>query len=408
MRFKPQPVFSSDPQIAARQKRRLAEAEREGKQRSWHLAMLAGAGLALAALLALAGEARAQAIVSEQARFTLSDVATGLENPWSLAFLPDGRMLVTERPGRLRLVTSEGEISAPLNGVPVVYDTGQGGLLDVILDPDFARNSTIYLSYSTPVSGRGTTAIARATLADGGLRDVTVLFTAKTKGSNGRHFGSRLAFGPDGYLYASIGDHGSDETAQDLSLHSGKVIRITRDGEPAPGNPFLGQPNALPEIYTFGNRNPQGLTVAPTGALWAHEHGPRGGDEINVLKAGANYGWPVITHGRAYSGFSIGEGTEKPGMEQGIHIYVPSIAPSGMAFYSGKRFPEWQGDLFLGALAGTHLNRLEVKDGKVVAEERLLVDLGERIRDVRSGPDGNLYLLTDSEDGRLIRIAPAS
>lgn len=408
MRIKPQPVFSSDPQIAARQKRRLAEAEREGKQRSWKLAMLAGAGLALAALLALAGETRAQAIVSEQARFTLSDVATGLENPWSLAFLPDGRMLVTERPGRLRLVTSEGEISAPLNGVPVVYDTGQGGLLDVILDPDFARNSTIYLSYSAPVSGRGTTAIARATLANGGLSDVKVLFTAKTKGSSGRHFGSRLAFGPDGYLYASIGDHGSDDTAQDLTLHSGKVIRITRDGEPAPGNPFLGQANALPEIYTFGNRNPQGLTVTPDGAIWAHEHGPRGGDEINVLKAGANYGWPVITHGRAYSGFSIGEGTEKPGMEQGIHIYVPSIAPSGMAFYSGNRFPEWQGDLFLGALAGTHLNRLEVKDGKVVAEERLLVDLGERIRDVRSGPDGNLYLLTDSEDGRLIRIAPAS
>ncbi|WP_439527411.1 PQQ-dependent sugar dehydrogenase [Pannonibacter sp.] len=408
MRFKPQPVFSSDPQIAARQKRRLAEAEREGKQRSWHLAMLAGTGLALAALLALAGEARAQAIVSEQARFTLSDVATGLENPWSLAFLPDGRMLVTERPGRLRLVTSEGEISAPLNGVPVVYDTGQGGLLDVILDPDFARNSTIYLSYSAPVSGRGTTQIARATLVQGGLSDVKVLFTAKTKGSSGRHFGSRLAFGPDGYLYASIGDHGSDDTAQDLTLHSGKVIRITRDGEPAPGNPFLGQANALPEIYTFGNRNPQGLTVTPDGAIWAHEHGPRGGDEINVLKAGANYGWPVITHGRAYSGFSIGEGTEKAGMEQGIHIYVPSIAPSGMAFYSGNRFPEWQGDLFLGALAGTHLNRLEVKDGKVVAEERLLEDLGERIRDVRSGPDGNLYLLTDSEDGRLIRIAPAS
>lgn len=408
MRFKPQPVFSSDPQIAARQKRRLAENERALKRQTRHLGWLAGAGLALAALLGLAGEVRAQTIVSEQARFTLSDVATGLENPWSLAFLPDGRMLVTERPGRLRLVTPEGELSAPLNGVPAVYDTGQGGLLDVILDPDFSSNSTIYLSYSTPVSGRGTSAIARATLADGGLRDVTMLFTAKTKGSNGRHFGSRLAFGPDGHLYASIGDHGSDDTAQDLTLHSGKVIRITRDGQAAPGNPFLGQTNALPEIYTYGNRNPQGLTVTPEGALWAHEHGPRGGDEINVLKAGANYGWPVITHGRAYSGFSIGEGTEKPGMEQGIHIYVPSIAPSGMAFYSGKRFPEWQGDLFLGALAGTHLNRLEVKDGKVVAEERLLVDLGERIRDVRSGPDGNLYLLTDSEDGRLIRIAPAN
>jgi glucose/arabinose dehydrogenase len=408
MRLTPQPVFSPDPRIAARQKKRLAEEARASQRQTLRLGLLTGAALALAALLALSGMAKAETIVSQQARFTLSDVATGLENPWSLAFLPDGRMLVTERAGRLRLVTPEGEVSAPLNGVPAVYDTGQGGLLDVILDPEFSSNRTIYLSYAAPSGRLGTTAIARATLADGGLRDVTVLFTAKTKGSNGRHFGSRLAFGPDGYLYASIGDHGSDETAQDLSLHSGKVIRITRDGQPAPGNPFLGQPNALPEIYTYGNRNPQGLTVTPEGALWAHEHGPRGGDEINVLKAGANYGWPVITHGRAYSGFSIGEGTEKPGMEQGIHIYVPSIAPSGMAFYSGKRFPEWQGDLFLGALAGTHLNRLEVKDGKVVAEERLLVDLGERIRDVRSGPDGNLYLLTDSEDGRLIRIAPAS
>ncbi|MFN7166621.1 MAG: PQQ-dependent sugar dehydrogenase [Pannonibacter sp.] len=408
MRLTPQPVFSPDPRIAARQKKRLAEETKASRRQTLRLGLLTGAGLALAALLALSGMAKAETVVSQQARFALSDVATGLENPWSLAFLPDGRMLVTERAGRLRLVTPEGEVSAPLNGVPAVYDTGQGGLLDVILDPGFSSNSTIYLSYAAPSGRLGTTAIARATLADGGLRDVTVLFTAKTKGSNGRHFGSRLAFGPDGYLYASIGDHGSDDTAQDLSLHSGKVIRITRDGQPAPGNPFLGQPNALPEIYTYGNRNPQGLTVTPEGALWAHEHGPRGGDEINVLKAGANYGWPVITHGRAYSGFSIGEGTEKPGMEQGIHIYVPSIAPSGMAFYSGKRFPEWQGDLFLGALAGTHLNRLEVKDGKVVAEERLLVDLGERIRDVRSGPDGNLYLLTDSEDGRLIRIAPAN
>lgn len=408
MRLTPQPVFSPDPRIAARQKKRFAEEARASQRQTLRLGLLTGAGLALAALLALSGMAKAETVVSQQARFTLTDVATGLENPWSLAFLPDGRMLVTERAGRLRLVTPEGEVSAPLNGVPAVYDTGQGGLLDVILDPEFSSNRTIYLSYAAPSGRLGTTAIARATLADGGLRDVTVLFTAKTKGSNGRHFGSRLAFGPDGYLYASIGDHGSDETAQDLSLHSGKVIRITRDGQPAPGNPFLGQPNALPEIYTYGNRNPQGLTVTPEGALWAHEHGPRGGDEINVLKAGANYGWPVITHGRAYSGLSIGEGTEKPGMEQGIHIYVPSIAPSGMAFYSGKRFPEWQGDLFLGALAGTHLNRLEVKDGKVVAEERLLVDLGERIRDVRSGPDGNLYLLTDSEDGRLIRIAPAN
>ncbi|WP_244314207.1 PQQ-dependent sugar dehydrogenase [Pannonibacter tanglangensis] len=407
MHRQPVPVLSADPVRARRQRQAFAVAEAALVRRRRRLGLMLGAGLALAALMALAAPARADTIASQQARFTLVDVARGLENPWGLAFLPDGRMLVTERPGRLRLVSAEGELSAPLNGVPVVYDTGQGGLLDVAVDPQFAENSTIYLSYAAPVSGGGTTAIARARLTQSGLSDVTVIFTAKTRGSSGRHYGSRLAFGPDGLLYATIGDHGDDDSAQDLGLHSGKVIRITRTGEPAPGNPFIGRSGALPEIFTYGNRNPQGLTVTPEGGIWAHEHGPRGGDEINVLRAGANYGWPVITHGRAYSGLSIGEGKEKPGMEQAIHLYVPSIAPSGMAFYSGSRFPAWQGDLFLGALAGTHLNRLEIEGGKVVGEERLLEDLGERIRDVRSGPDGHLYLLTDSEEGRLIRIAPA-
>lgn len=365
--------------------------------------------LGLAALMAGAAPAAIaqETVRSKAADFRIVEVATDLEHPWGLAFLPDGRMLVTERPGQLRIVGADGSLGEPLTGLPEIYDSGQGGLLDVILDPDFASNSTIYFSYSTPVERRGTTRIAKAKLTDTGLEDVTVLFTATTPGSNGRHFGSRLVIGTDGYLYASIGDHGADDTAQDLSLHSGKIIRITKDGAPAPGNPFLDTAGALPEIYTYGNRNPQGMTLTPEGELWANEHGPRGGDEVNVITAGANYGWPVVTHGRAYSGLPMGEGKEKEGMTPPIQVYVPSIAPSGMAFYQGDAFKGWQGDLFIGALALTHLNRLDMEDGKIVGEERLLEDKGWRIRDVRSGPDGFLYLLTDAPDGKLVRLEPA-
>ena len=365
--------------------------------------------LGLAALMAGAAPAAIaqETVRSKAADFRIVEVATDLEHPWGLAFLPDGRMLVTERPGRLRIVGADGSLGEPLTGLPEIYDSGQGGLLDVILDPDFASNSTIYFSYSTPVERRGTTRIAKAKLTDTGLEDVTVLFTATTPGSNGRHFGSRLVIGTDGYLYASIGDHGADDTAQDLSLHSGKIIRITKDGAPAPDNPFLGTAGALPEIYTYGNRNPQGMTLTPEGELWANEHGPRGGDEVNVITAGANYGWPVVTHGRAYSGLPMGEGKEKEGMTPPIQVYVPSIAPSGMAFYQGDAFKGWQGDLFIGALALTHLNRLDMENGKIVGEERLLEDKGWRIRDVRSGPDGFLYLLTDAPDGKLVRLEPA-
>ncbi|MEH0073238.1 PQQ-dependent sugar dehydrogenase [Pannonibacter sp. Pt2] len=365
--------------------------------------------LGLAALMGCAAPAALaqETVRSRAADFRIVEVAGDLEHPWGLAFLPDGRMLVTERPGRLRIVGADGSLSAPLKGMPEIYDSGQGGLLDVILDPDFAANSTIYFSYSTPVERRGTTRIAKAKLTDTGLEDVTVLFTAKTKGSNGRHFGSRLVFGTDGYLYASIGDHGADDTAQDLSLHSGKIIRITKDGAPAPGNPFLDTAGALPEIYTYGNRNPQGMTLTPDGEIWANEHGPRGGDEVNAIKAGLNFGWPETTHGRAYSGLPMGEGPEKEGVTPPIQVYVPSIAPSGMAFYQGDAFKGWQGDLFMGALALTHLNRLDMKNGEIVGEERLLEDKGWRIRDVRTGPDGFLYLLTDAEDGKLVRLEPA-
>ncbi|ADZ70696.1 PQQ-dependent sugar dehydrogenase [Polymorphum gilvum] len=367
------------------------------------LAALAAAVLGLSVLPGAAQEV----VRSQQAAFRVEVLTDRLENPWALAFLPDGRMLVTERPGRMRVVEADGTVGAPLAGVPEVYDRGQGGLLDVVLDPDFSSNRLIYFTYAAPVEGGATTRLARARLGETALEDLAVLFTAKTPGSTSRHFGSRLAFGPDGLLYVTVGDRGRDDTAQDLAWHSGKVLRLTRDGAPAPDNPFAGRPGALPEIFTYGNRNPQGLAVTPWGAIWAHEHGPRGGDEVNVISAGSNFGWPLVTHGRAYSGLPIGEGQEKPGTEQPIHVWVPSIAPSGMTFYDGDLFPAWRGDLFLGALALTHLNRLEIEDGRIVGEERLLEAFGWRIRDVRSGPDGMLYLLTDEDDGKLVRLAPA-
>ena len=371
-------------------------------------ALRMAAGVALLATGFGASAALAQDVVtSREANFRVVQMTDALEHPWALAFLPDGRFLVTERPGRMRILTADGTPGPALADVPEVYDTGQGGLLDVILAPDFATSNQIYFSYAASVEGGATTRIARATLGEDALRDVEVIFTARTPGSTSRHFGSRLVFGADGFLYASVGDRGRDETAQQLGWHSGKILRLTPDGAPAPGNPFLGQAEALPEIFTYGNRNPQGMTLTPDGAIWAHEHGPRGGDEINVIEAGLNYGWSDVTYGRAYSGLPIGEGTEKPGTVQPIHVYTPSIAPSGMAFLDGEAFPGWQGDLFIGALVLTHLNRLEIENGRIVGEERLLEDRGWRIRDVRAGPDGLLYLLTDEDDGKLIRLEPA-
>ncbi len=363
---------------------------------------------ALCAGLALAQPAWTQDIVhSDQANFRVVQLTDRLEHPWAVAFLPGGRFLVTERPGRMRILAPDGTPGEPLQGLPEIYDSGQGGLLDVILDPEFDSNRLIYFSFSAPVDGGATTRIARAVLGDGALDQVKILFTAKTPPSTSRHFGSRLAFGPDGMLYLTVGDRGRDQTAQDLSYHSGKVLRIARDGSVPQDNPFVNTAGALPEIYTYGNRNPQGLTVTPDGAIWAHEHGPRGGDEINVIQAGVNFGWPMVTYGRAYSGLPIGDGTEKDGTVQPIHYYVPSIAPSGMDFYDGDAFANWKGDLFIGALVLTHLNRLEIEDGRVLGEERLLQDKGWRIRDVRSGPDGFLYLLTDESDGKLVRLEPA-
>ena len=345
-------------------------------------------------------------------KVTVTTFASGLENPWSLAFLPDGRMLVTERPGRLRYVGKEGALSKPITGVPAVHAKGQGGLLDVILDPGFAENSIIYLSYAERGDGDGDengTAVARARLDGAQLADLSVIFRQRPKFDSAHHFGSRLVFARDGNLLVTLGERNSQrDKAQDLRTHLGKVVRITRDGGVPADNPFVGRGDALPEIWSYGHRNPQGATLHPeTGELWIVEHGPRGGDEINLPKAGRNYGWPVITYGREYSGPAIGEGTAKAGMEQPVHYWIPSIAPSGMTFHSGNGYPAWKGQLFVGALAAQQLVRLEVEpDGKVLAEERIAI--GKRVRDVREGPDGALYLLTDEDAGEVLRVVPAS
>lgn len=351
-----------------------------------------------------------RAVAAEPVVTVISD---DLDKPWSLAFLPDGSALVTERPGRLRRLTpttdGQWQLSAPIGGLPEIVARGQGGLLDVALHPDFTRNGLIYLSLAAPVDGGMTTRLVRGRLEQDRLADVETLFTALPASGNTRHFGGRIAFDPDGYLYLSVGDRGEMHRAQALDDHAGSIIRLHDDGRIPADNPFVDRPDARPEIYSYGNRNPQGMTIHPvTGEVWTHEHGPRGGDEINIIHAGRNYGWPVITYGIDYSGVPIGEGrTEAPGMEQPLHHWTPSIAPSGMAFYEGEVFPDWKGNLFVGALAGRHLARLELDGTRVLRETRLLEDMNERIRDVRLGPDGHLWLLTDSTLGQVLRLDPA-
>lgn len=347
---------------------------------------------------------------------SLVPVATGLANPWALAFLPDGQFLVTERPGRMRVVSATGQVGPALAGVPPVAAGGQGGLLDVVTDADFARNRRIYFCFSEPAaSGAGnSTAVARATLAADakGLQDVRVVFSQRPRVESALHFGCRIVQAPDGNLFVTLGEryHRKDD-AQKLDNHHGKVIRITPDGAVPPGNPsaapLAGQPGALPEIWSYGHRNPQGATLGPDGKLWMHEHGPQGGDEINLPQPGRNYGWPVVTFGENYGGGKMGEGTAKAGMEPPLHHWTPSIAPSGMAFLTSTRYgAAWQGSLFVGSLKFGTLHRLEVAGGKVLREEKLLQGNGERIRDVRQGPDGLLYMVTDSPQGRLLRLQP--
>ena len=344
---------------------------------------------------------------SEEHAFRVETVAEGFEHPWALAFLPDGRMLVTEREGRLNVVEPESGKTARITGLPEIVAQGQGGLLDVALHPRFSENNWVYLSYVAKGEGGFGTHVGRGRLQGTQLTDFEVLFKATPFTDTGQHFGSRLVFDGKGHLYISLGDRNERDRAQNLQDHNGSLIRLTEEGDIPQDNPFVGRKNALPAIYSYGHRNIQGMTQHPqTGEIWLHEHGPRGGDEINVPQAGKNYGWPVITHGKEYYGPSIGP-AKKEGMEQPLHHWTPSIAPSGMTFYTGDAFPRWQGDLFVGALAQTHLARLRFDGKKLVKEERLLEEEGLRIRDVRQGPDGLLYLVVDSGDAPILRLRPA-
>lgn len=350
------------------------------------------------------------ALRSDGGLVVVDTIASGLEHPWGLAFLPDGRMLVTERPGRLRIVGIDGKLSVPVANVPRVVARGQGGLLDVVIDPNFRENRLIYLSLADPrEEGRNATSVVRARLSDSGttLENPTPIFRQLPAIASNIHFGSRLVFGRDGSLFITTGDRYSQrDEAQNPANHIGKVIRIRPDGSVPPDNP--NKPGWAKEIWSIGHRNVQGAALHPTtGQLWTIEHGAKGGDEINTPRAGLNYGWPVISYGVDYSGAKLGEGTAKPGLEQPIYYWDPSIAPSGAAFYTSDVVPSWKNSLFVGALAGQMLVRLTIDGEKVVAEERLLTTLNERIRDVRQGPDGLLYLLTDDSAGRILRVRPA-
>jgi glucose/arabinose dehydrogenase len=355
-------------------------------------------------------------IRTQEATIRAVTVAEGLETPWGMAFLPDGRILVTERPGRMRVVTpagpNGGQVAPPLGNVPKVFDSGQGGLLDVTLDPDFARNRILYFTYAEPGQneqrGGAGTALASAVFDETSLSDVKVLFRQQPKVSGGLHFGSRVVVGADGRLWLGLGERYRRDEAQNLNSHLGKVIRIEKDGRVPADNPFVGRNDVRPEIWSYGHRNIQGMTRHPqTGLVWLHEHGAQGGDEINIPDRGRNYGWPVITHGIDYSGAKIGIGTAAPGMEQPLLHWTPSIAPSGMAFYTGSRIPAWRGNLFVGSLKFGTLHRVVLEGTRVVRQEQMLKQIGDNIRDVRDGPDGFLYLATDSPQGRILRLEPA-
>lgn len=371
-------------------------------------ALAASATANATAASAVAGSEPVRQLASEKGAISVGTVAAGLENPWALAFLPDGRMLVTERGGQLRVIGTDGALSGPLSGVPAVVAEGQGGLFDVVPAPDFAQSQRIYLSYAEPGEGRlASTAVAHARLTDSGLEDVQVIFSQTPKLDTRHHFGSRLVFDGQGHLFITLGDRGVRPSAQDLSSHMGGVIRVNLDGSVPADNPFIGRDGALPEFWSYGHRNQQGAALNPwTGALWTHEHGPKGGDEINIPQPGKNYGWPIATYGINYSGAVIPEaqGETVEGMENPHHYWPVSPGVSGMAFYNHDRFPAWKNSLFVGALAQRALIRLTLDGDAVTGEERLLEDLGWRIRDVRVGPDGAVYVVTDEVQGRVLKI----
>ena len=360
-------------------------------------------------VLATPSIVRAQAALrSAKASFRLVTLSRDLEQPWSIAFLPDGRLLITERPGRLRVFAGGKLERTPLGGVPKVYVSGQAGLLDICLHPGFARNRLLYLSYVADGSGGAVTTVARAELADGGLRNVLPLFEALPRRPGSLNMGSRILFDRAGLMYVTCGDRFQMRQAQDLSDLAGKIVRLRDDGSVPPDNPFVGRSGVRPEIFTYGNRNPQGLALHPeTGKVWEVEHGPRGGDELNILKAGANYGWPLVTFGTNYDGSTITNTRHLDGMEDALRTWVPSISPCGLCFYTGTAFPDWKGSLFTGALSTYALFRIEVDGERYRSEERLIEGRLPYIRDVRQGSDGLLYLVTHSNDGGLFRLEPA-
>lgn len=339
---------------------------------------------------------------------TAETVVSGLVNPWAIEFLPDGRALITERPGRLRVLSPSGQLSAPVSGVPTVFAQGQGGLLDVAIDPQFATNQLVYLSYAESGEGGAGTAVARARFTGTSLTDVQVIYRQTPKLNGGGHYGSRLVFDRSGLLYVTQGDRMNwRDRAQDLAMGQGKIIRITTNGTVPADNPFVSRSNTLPAIWSYGHRNVQAAALHPeTGQLWTVEHGARGGDELNHPERGKNYGWPIITYGVDYSGERIGEGTAKAGLEQPVYYWDPVIAPSGMTFYNASAIPGWRGSMLVGSLSPGALVRLELANGRVTREVRYLGELGERIRDVTVGPDGLVYLVTDSGNGRVLRVRP--
>ena len=353
-------------------------------------------------------QADTYAVQSAKHVFQVNKVLDGLENPWSMAFLPDGRMLITERAGRLRLVTKSFQLHpTPIAGLPKIKAAGQGGLFDVAIHPDYAANGWIYWAYNEPGAGGWGTALARGKLQGTQMTSVEVLFSMRPKSRKNQHFGGRIVFDTRGFVYLTLGDRGDRDRAQKMDDHAGSVIRLHEDGRVPEDNPFVKLKGALPEKWTLGNRNIQGAALHPqTGKLWTHEHGPQGGDEVNLMSAGKNYGWPVVTHGANYGlGTKIGEGQTKAGMAQALKIWVPSIAPSGMAFVNSQEFPEWSGNLLVGSLRAQTLVRLELDGDAVVGEERLLVGQIGRIRDVRVAEDGLIYLLTDAPNGALFQLA---
>ena len=345
-------------------------------------------------------------------RYRVVPVVAGLVNPWSLTFLPNGDMLVTEKPGRLRVVRNGTLEPQPVSGVPEVWAVGQGGLLEVLPHPQFAQNQQLYLTYSKPCGEKAaTTALFRGRFDGKAVTNGQDLFVADNCNTGNPHFGSKLAFGPDGFLYMTIGDRGDRNRAQNLASHGGKILRLTEDGKGAPGNPFADKPGAKPEIFSYGHRNAQGLAFHPqTGELWENEHGPQGGDELNIIQAGKNYGWPILSYGREYApgGLEVSQKPEKTGFQEPVIIWSPSIGISGMIVYTGDKFPHWKGNIFVGALSGQALHRVGFNDkGGLLGREALLTELRQRIRDVRQGPDGNIYVAVDSNPGGVLRIEPA-